>query len=412
MRNLLLILTLFCISVIACEKYPEKGSAGNPLLKFYGDAFIDIGNSICETADGYLLCGKLTILERSETGGGTFIESSDEDFGLVKAGFNGNQLWSVNTGGVNPDIGRKVLPLSDGSFICVGSTTVGSGTTHRDILIAGISSTGSITWEKHYGGAGNQEGYDIVENNNGGFFITGSTNVDNPGNDNYLGHIDMLFMEINAQGDSIKIGTYGYAGDEYGIRIAKDHDNSYVVLGTTNFSDPGQGQRNMILVRINDAFGVDDNETFGGMDDEVASDIELLPDGYLVSGTVFLSEESQQGFLLRLSGHNLAGQIPLVSKRVTYEGGSVVFNSITSLPDDGFLLAGSTGSGSSADMLFKFFDINGNEYMDTFVSGGTGFQSASDAIVDAGGKIVAVGNNLVLNNSMITLLKFDPWGGN
>ncbi len=70
MKRLIYLFPILILLVSSCEKPPEKGEYGNPLLKFYGDAKEDIGYSVAETSDGYVICGKLTILERELKDGG------------------------------------------------------------------------------------------------------------------------------------------------------------------------------------------------------------------------------------------------------------------------------------------------------------------------------------------------------
>ncbi len=76
------------------------------------------------------------------------------------------------------------------------------------------------------------------------------------------------------------------------------------------------------------------------------------------------------------------------------------------------MAAGTTGGiDQSGDMLFMFLDNDGNNisYPKTYITGGTGLQTVYDAIIDSEGKVVAVGINSYENNSLITLIKFDPW---
>lgn len=413
MKYIYVYLALIIFIVSSCEKPVPKGESGNPLVKFYGDAYGDRGLSIAASASGYVMCGKLTILERATNdAGSSFIESSDEDFAVIGVDNNGNQQWSVNLGDSGFDEARKVISLTDGSFLCVGTGTFIKGTAyHRDFYIAKIGSTGTVIWERHYGGQGNQEAYDVTTAGGGDFVVVGSTNVNNAGSGNAGGRLDMLFMKISASGDSLNTGSYGYDGDEYSQRIIREiAGNEYLVLGTTDNSGVGQAGQNIILVRINETLGMVDNKTYGGLNNEYATDLEKVPGGYIITGIESAGTETTRGLFLRLNEGFLEQTYNIRS--FALDGNSVEINSITSLGDDSYLVAGSTGTKQSGDMLFMFVNGAGDEnsFPVRMVSGGTGYQTAYDAIIDDDGKIVAVGVNSYETNSLITLLKFDPLG--
>ena len=84
MKNIIIPFLIIFAGLVSCEKYPDKGSYENPILKLYGDAYNDVGASIALTSTGYALCGRLEVITRSDNGtGNQFIESSDNDFGVI-----------------------------------------------------------------------------------------------------------------------------------------------------------------------------------------------------------------------------------------------------------------------------------------------------------------------------------------
>ena len=63
MKKIIYLFTVLLIISSSCEKPVDRGEFGNPLIRFYGDAKDDIGYSIAETTGGYVICGKLTVIE-------------------------------------------------------------------------------------------------------------------------------------------------------------------------------------------------------------------------------------------------------------------------------------------------------------------------------------------------------------
>jgi hypothetical protein len=406
MKRALFILTLILLGITSCEKPVSKGEAGNPLIKFFGDAYGDKGISIAETDDGYVICGKLTILERSVNDAGqTYIETSDEDFGIISLDKMGNQKWSLNLGDSGFDEARKIIVTSDGSYVCAGTGTFTDlFGVHRDVYIAKISSAGVVIWESRNGDPGNQEANDVIETADGDYIITGSTDIS--------GDQDILFMKFSASGNYDRANEYG-AGEfnDIGKRILLKGEGEYLVMGVTGQSDPGQIGTNLILLTINESLNDYDPKIFGSESVEVGTDLLLIDGGYLITGNRIATDGTSTGFIIRLSSTGYLEQ-PYTIKLLQSGGSPLEINSITSVGDGVYMVAGSTGTAQSGDMIFMFIDADGNEVIspNKFISGGTGFQSVCDAIFDSNGKVVAIGVNSYETNSLITFLKFDLWG--
>ncbi len=412
MRRIAFIISIVTLLITSCEKPVDKGESGNPLLRLYGDAKEDIGYSIAETNDGYIICGKLTIIERgTNDAGSSVITSENEDFGLIKTDRNGIQQWVYNTGGEGQDEGRKVLVMDDGSFVCAGTMTVGTGTeTNTDILVTKISPEGTKVWEYHYGGAYDQAGYDILELSSGdGFIVVGSNNDETLLTSNDPGNRDMFFLRISLDGDSLRSLTYGWNTDEFAQKVIYNTGGKYIVAGTTDNSNEGQAGTNIMVAPLTESLSPPDAQIYGGTSDELFSDIVATEDGFSIVGTMEYGTDSKDGLFVKMN----YGTLPTSLSFSTFNLGSnvVIINSL--LQDtDGCIAAGSTGgTEQSGDMLFLFLDSNGQNLPSPgrFVTGGTGFQTVNDLLIDSEGKVVAVGTNSYENNSLISLLKFDPW---
>jgi hypothetical protein len=403
MRKELLISGILLVLFTACEKTSDVPYT----LKFYGDAFEDIGYSVAILSDGYVIAGQLTDISRK---GGNFIESSNVNMGILKVNWKGDKIWKTSAGGKYNDKGLKILPLSEGSMICVGSftdtTTALPGKT--DIFVVKLSSAGEIIWQRTYGGQGNQSGTDIIKTPDG-FMILGSTDVERqPLTDstgNISGRTDILILKINNNGDFIESFAYGYPGNDIGSCIKPDIDGNYIIFGTTDRSDPGQAKNNLILIRINSVGYATESKIIGGTDDEYSSDMEVLSDGYLITGTVGKEGENQYVYVSKLDKNIYASSVTKMSFQIN--GKSTSIKAISKYKNGSFVLAGQSGTGSSADLLIFEMDADGNRIEgNVMIKGSTGMQVAYDVVSGADGYIIAVGKNSSDVNSMITFLKF------
>jgi len=135
--------------------------------KTYGGNGYDRGSDIIETNDGcYMIAGGMAPI-------GEFWN----DVCLLKIDENGNELWRKLYGGVDVDSAHSVIQLSDGSYV------VAAGTQSYGLSIAGdseawvikVDENGDMLWNKTFGGRERDNLLDIVEADDGGFILGGST---------------------------------------------------------------------------------------------------------------------------------------------------------------------------------------------------------------------------------------------
>jgi hypothetical protein len=396
-----IILFLFVL-LVACEKSNDQPDT---LLKFYGDAYEDIGYSIAKVDDGYIITGQFTEITRSEA---NYIDKSRSKMTIIKAGSDGNTIWKKSFGDNFPAIGKKVLTLADGSVICTGYV-IDTITQKRDLFVVKLSADGSGSEQKiFYKYNSNQYGNDIIETPEG-FMILGTTDVAKPASTDFSGNIsgnkDILILRIDNSLNKLGEISHGFPGNDEGLALKADRNGGYIVVGTTDRSEPEQELNNIFLLRVNADGSATYPSIIGGAEDEYAADIEVLNDGYLIAGTVGSEGADQNGYIWKIP--NNIYDAPTSKHEIVIENTSFSINAISRYKTNSFVMAGKTGSGSSAKMLIFATDADG--YMvenKVMVAGSTGAQVAYDVISEADGNIVAVGKSSYENNSMISLLKF------
>ncbi len=409
MKQLYIILTCLVILIYSCEKYPEKGSFGNPLLKYHGDAYVDLGLSVSELQDGYLITGMRTLISRSESNAGeSIIDSSRQELAVIKTDKSGNMNWTYSSETSGYDEGRSIITLDDGSMVCAGVTE--DPETGNDILITKLSAGGSPEWQEKYGGKGNQEANDIIEAYDGGYIIAGYSDAANIaegfGLNNPEGKKNVYLLKINSQGDSIWSCSYGFEGNESGIKVVRDISGTgYMIMATTDQSAQGQDQNNLMLFRTNSFGNSTSYKTFGNTSNESAVDIMVDGNTYLVLGESGSGADiNTEIYILRLS-EDIYTQ-PLLEKRIGISEKPLAINSFCSHPSGFYVIAGGIGDILEEDMLFYFIDSEGNQYTKPHIPEGQGSQIINDVIVDSGENIVAVGTNGTETSSLITFYKF------
>ncbi len=402
----ILVLMVF---ISSCEPNTEEDTS---VLKLYGDALEDIGYSIDRTEDGYVIAGQFT--EVLWDGNSIKVDSSKKKMGVIRTDINGKLIWKESFGDNKVAVGSKVITLSDGSFAATGYI-VNSIANQKDLFVVKISADGTNSTQKSFGGQGNQFGVDIIPTQEG-FMVLGSTDVARSGAADSLGNVsgkrDIYLLQLN--NDLELIGSpkaFGYAGNDAAVAIRNDVKNDkggYIILGTTENNWKNQKLNNIFIVKTNIYGESIDYRQFGGSDDEYASDIEILDDGYLISGIVGEDGTDQSVYLLKIPVKILPVTFSKKIKVSTTSSTATSFavRAINKYGTDSFVMAGQAGIGSSAKMLIFVTDAEGNQVPGKdLITTATGVQVAFDVITDENNDIVVVGKNSFENNSMISLFK-------
>jgi hypothetical protein len=393
-------ITLILIFFTACEKTGDNDST---ILKFYGDALEDIGTSITLAEDGYIICGQLTEITRS---GDNYIESSIKKPGVIKTGFDGNMVWQKFLGNNQPGSVSKVIVLENGSIVCAGQVT-DTMTLQTDIFVAKMGSDGSGISQEVFDTTGNQSSNDILESAEG-FIVLGTTDVkrepltDDTGNK--AGKKDILVMRIDNNLKQIDAIPWGYPENDVGAVIKTDPEGGYIICGSTE-RYLIQGKKNdLFILRINTMGNEKESSIIGTSSDEYGKDMEVLDDGYLITGVKGSETEKQSPYILKVFS-NIHADPLIVDNPVKDISWSV--KAMSRYKNNYFVVAGQAGPASSAKMLIFLIDSEGKMVEGKeMIAGSTGVQVANDVVSDNDNYVIAVGKNSYANSSMITLLKF------
>lgn len=145
--------------------------------KRFGGNLGDNVTKIIEVNDGYLLLGA-----SNSKLGGTILDTGiiGYDVWLVKIDTIGNQLWEKRYGGVSNDLGIDIQSAPDGGYWVLAQTNsqIGYDITENsyggnDYWIFKIDSVGNKSWDKRFGGPGNDFASSFIIMQDSSIFICG-----------------------------------------------------------------------------------------------------------------------------------------------------------------------------------------------------------------------------------------------
>ncbi len=400
---------------------------------------LKIGHSYAQTSTFHKTYGKndggsnIKSIQQTPDGGYVFF-GHNLSFGpsivnawLVKVNSNGDTLWSKSyglTASVNT-WGSSVKNTSDGGFILTGWTNGTNSTSpgYYDAFLTKTDSLGNILWTKNFGGANQDNGYDVIQSADGGYVIAGTTMSFGSGySDWYLLKTDSLgnmqwvrTIGNSSSGTSYSViqtldGSYVFAGDNYpdaylvkigangNIVWAYNYNNlgiSYSLVSTPDggFALCGKTQDYKVYVLKTDSVGsilwskVYTDGAPGGY--AWAYKIINSDDG----GFLIVGDYNNQAIMIKING---VGDTVLTKQFTAMSTASAI--SIT--PDKGILIGGNSmnlGVGNNDAYLIKTDSLGNSGCFTTPISISTNTVNTTRYINGTIGTSGGVTNNLIFN---------------
>ncbi len=224
----------------------------------FGDIGDEGANDLLQTAEGdYLIVGY-----------------QYWDFLLLKVDSAGNLVWNKTYGATNTDQRAYcIIKTSDGGFAFTG-TSVQYGTDFRDAWFVKTDVDGIPQLNRSYGGVEVESALTLIETEDNGFILAGSIAS------SYNSPTDLWIMKIDFNGSEQWNHTYGGSGNERALDIVQNDDGGYFISGITD--SYGAGQVDMWLLNIDEFGNLQWNITFGGSKTDITSAIIQAEDKSLL----------------------------------------------------------------------------------------------------------------------------------
>ncbi|TYA70137.1 hypothetical protein [Seonamhaeicola marinus] len=261
----------------------------------FGFSGTDEGISIIETNDnGLLLTGVLDVTASGGQGNtkhNLTKRHAGGDYWAVKLDASGNLEWSKFFGGTFTDTPYDVVQTDDNGYILVGSsdsadTDIKNNKGTYDFWVIKISETGNLVWETSFGGTQLDEARGIAKTNDGNFIIIGDTRSNDKDVGFNKGAADFWVIKISNQGDLLWEKTFGGSSFDAARAIHRTKDNGFVISGSSRSADTdleaNNGQNDAWVIKLNNQGNLEWQKSLGGADVDLAYDAIQLNDNSIV----------------------------------------------------------------------------------------------------------------------------------
>ena len=370
----LLLLNCFLLFLPFCESFAMQ-SLDTMWTKTFGGSNIDVGYCVQQTSEGgYVITGYTR----------SFGAISGRNVWLIKTDAAGNELWNNTFGGNSDEEGNSVKQTADGGYIITGYTkSFGAGS--NDVFLVKTDTVGNQLWSKTFGGAQDEEGYSVVQANDGGYIIAGATSSFGSGGR------DVWLIKTDQSGNQVWQKTIGGMSSDGARCVNKTMDGGYIITGWTFSQGPGN-IGNEWLVKTDSLGNQQWNKVFGGTDADRGYSVQQTADGgYIITG---------------YTGSFGAGLYDMLLIKTDASGNQVWFktfggsgrdygNSVQQTSDGGYIITGYTlsfGAGGDDVWLVKTDSSGTEEWSSTY--GGTSSDVGYDVIEAGDGDYVITGHTL------------------
>lgn len=263
--------------------------------KTYGNNRGDFLRAIVKIeTGGYLLTGESYSDAGNEKTGdlrGNY-NLGDCDFWVIKIDESGSILWDKVYGGNSNDILRAAIQTNDNGFLLGGGSRSGISSEKSqacrgqdDSWLVKIDSTGNVEWDATFGYDGQEYVEQIVQSFDGNFiFATASgSGIGGEKTQDKMGWFDYWLVKVDQNGAKIWDGTYGGDDGDYCFGLVESFDKGLVLAGQSSSNISGQKSQN----------------SRGGLDYWMINLLNSGLDFTLPSSTLCLRSEVEIGYNVR-----------------------------------------------------------------------------------------------------------------
>ncbi len=172
--------------------------------------------------------------------GNVYVTGSTNSFGaggpdvfLLKYTSSGSLIWQKTWGDSGNDYGYGVAVDSSSGNVYVTGSTNSFGAGFDDVFLLKFDSTSGLLWQETWGGSQDDLGYGVaVDSSSGNVYVTGYTWSFGAGGP------DVMLLKFNASGSLIWQKTWGGSDYDYGYGVAVDSRGDALVAGFVSEAPP------------------------------------------------------------------------------------------------------------------------------------------------------------------------------
>ncbi len=291
MKNVITLLALLTLTYSAFAQAPPV-QWQRSLGGSLGEELFDIQHTL---DGGYVMTGYTT-----SSNGDVTLALGEEDVWVVKLDSTGTMEWERSYGGSEQDIGHSIKQTPDGGYIVAGKTWSSDGdvtSNHGDfdLWVLRLDNNGNLQWERNLGGPFKELGGYTAVSTSGDFFVAGSSKSLSGDLTSNNGDFDIWIVKLDMNGSLIWEHSFGGSEEDFVMGICSTSDGGVIASGYS-YSENGDLTTNLgfsdaWLIKLAANGDIDWKRTYGGTQYDSANDIQQTTEGgYIVAGSSYSND--------------------------------------------------------------------------------------------------------------------------
>lgn|GEM_PF-1409383 len=196
--------------------------------KTHGERLLDGSSDVLELANGELMLFGYT----------NNYGTASRDFYLLKLTAQGDSIWGKRYGGNNSyEEAHQLLRTANGNFLLHGHSS--KTDPNHNMYSVLVDSTGTLIWEREFGGNQHDGGQSAIINSAGNFVLLGRSM-------SFGNQQQLLFVELAQNGNLIHQEDIGSSKNERADDIIEVNDSYYIAGHSDNY---GSGDNDVYLIK-------------------------------------------------------------------------------------------------------------------------------------------------------------------
>ncbi|MBO0358462.1 T9SS type A sorting domain-containing protein [Hymenobacter sp. BT186] len=369
MRILLsaLFLTAGCLLSAAPQATAQAVAPTKQWDKTFGGSGIEYVDGIRQTSDGGYIIGGTSFSGIS--GDKTQASQGDSDYWIVKVDASGTKQWDRSFGGTAQDILYSLQQTSDGGYILAGQSDSGIGGDKTqasqgsfDYWVIKLDASGTKQWDRSFGGNTSDYLYSVQQTTDGGYVLGGHSYSGVTGDKTQpnRGLADYWIVKVDASGTKQWDKTFGGSSEDLSSTLQQTSDGGYIIGGASESgssgdkTQPRQGLSDYWIVKLDASGSKQWDRSFGGSDDDYLQSLQQPSDGgYILAGSsssgssTDKTQASQGGVDYWVLKLDASGAKQW--DRTIGGSNNDVLNAIQQTSDGGYILGGKSNSSIGGD---------------------------------------------------------------
>lgn len=305
--------------------------------------------------------------------------------------------WARTIGGNGTDRLHSAVPAQDGGFVLAGYTSSFGG---DNAWVVKLDANGDVSWQKYFGGTGSSNEFLVRAAHDGGYYIGGTTSSFGAGS------TDAWLLKLDGTGSVQWQRTYGGANADRLESLDLTHDGGVVIAGYT-LSFGAAGHHSWALKVAGNGTVEWARRRVYGVDDDIAFGIDAASTGNF--GFVWRSSNAgTQDVIFML----LTAAGTMSNRHLLATTGDENPYALDEAKDGGWFVAGEVvTAGTGSDGFCYKLNSTGSPSWQKRVDE-AGFQSFRGGVAASDGGFLAVGGTSTQGNGAVDLylVKFDSTG--